>query len=151
MNRLITLLKREFDLEIFSCTHCICMIFLYGVQLFFAKIYVINFLYILEMLFISYFISVIQNLLFKANREYTKGQFITRTSLWLLLPPLIGGVSSIVFDWYQGLPFYSIFIMVGYLLCYHIFFWVFLRYVFKEDTIQLNVLLRTYQEKKRSS
>lgn len=139
-------LKDELDTEIFSCVHGMCMIFIYGFELYFYGISNISFGIIVQMLVLGYLIAWIQKLLFLKDRIYKKIEYRVRVILWILLPVLITLLFGRVFGWYLNYSYVSEMIFLLIMFWYYIIFWVILQTLYREDTDELNKKLILFKQ-----
>lgn len=150
MKRFTTFLRNEMDVEMSTAALTLAMIIIYGFQQLFICIYEIKYLYIIEFYCFSYLVCWLQKLLFCQEKAYHPKEYKIRRVLWFILPILIGSLSTFVFGWYDGFPFYSKYIMIGFIILYQIIMWLCLHKLYQSDTIQLNGMLHLYQEKKHT-
>jgi hypothetical protein len=144
---MITFMRNEMDVEMTSGAFALAMIIIYGFQQLFISVYEIKFLYIIEIFCISYLVGWLQKLLFGQEKVYYKKQYNFRKALWFTLPILIGSISTFIFGWYDEFPFYSQYIMIGFIIFYQVIMWLCMHKLYQSDTMQLNGMLHLYQEK----
>jgi hypothetical protein len=142
-------MRYETDVEMTTGAFALAMIIFYGLQQLFISIYEIKFLFIVEVFCICYLICWLQKLLFMKEKIYHNKQYNFRKLLWFALPIITGSVSTFVFGWYEGFPFYSRYLMIAFIIIYQVTLWICMHKLYQSDTIQLNGLLHLYQEKKQ--
>jgi len=139
-------LKAEIDTEIFSCVHGICMIFIYGFELYLYGISNISFGIIVQMIVLGYLVAWIQKLLFLKDRIYKKIEYRVRVILWNLLPVLLTVVYGRIFGWYSHYSFVIEIVFLLIMFCYYIILWVMLQTLYKEDSDELNKKLILFKQ-----
>lgn len=148
MSRIRKYLKTEMDVEIFACTHGASMILIYGFMMWLAGEPVIPFSVIVEVLILGYAMAWTQKALFLREKEYKKWEYVMREILWNLLPILYMPIAGWLCRWFVGMPMWVKIGFYGIMDCYVVLVWLFLRYVNKEDTQELNQLI---QQRKNSA
>lgn len=151
MRRLRKYLKTEMDVELFACTHGVCMIFGYGLLLWLAGDFSIPFLVILEMLAVAYAMAWTQKALFWQEREYGKREYILREILWNILPMIYIPATGMLCGWFRGMATWAAITFYIFMDCYVLIVWLLLRYVNEEDTKELNRLIRERKNKTEDS
>lgn len=139
-------LKAELDTEIFACVHGMCMIFIYGFELYLYGVSSISFVIIVQMLVLGYVIAWVQKLLFLKERIYKKIEYRVRVILWNLLPVLLTVIFGRVFGWYLHHSFVIEIIFLLIMFWYYIIFWVILQTLYKEDSDELNKKLVLFKQ-----
>lgn len=147
MKKMIPFMRNEVEVEMTTGAFALSMIIIYGFQSLFIKVYDIKFLYIVEMFCISYLINWLQKLLFIPNKVFDQKQYRIRKLLWFALPIVICSIAIFSFGWYQSFPAYSSFLMIGFIIFYHIIMWLCLQKLYQSETIQLNQMLHIFQKK----
>ena len=147
MKKMITFMRNEVEVEMTTGAFALSMIIIYGLQSLLIKVYDIKFLYIVEMFCISYLINWLQKLLFIPIKVFDQKQYRIRKLLWFALPIVICSIGIFSLGWYQSFPAYSSFLMIVFILFYHIIMWLCLQKLYQSETIQLNHMLYIYQKK----
>lgn len=142
MSRIRKYLKAEMDVEFFACTHGASMIFIYGFMLWLAGEPEVPFSVIVEVLILGYAMAWTQKALFLRERTYKKWEYVMREILWNLLPILYMPIAGWLCRWFFGMPMWVQIGFYGIMDCYVVMVWLFLRYVNKEDTQELNQLIQ---------
>lgn len=142
MHKLRKYLKVEMDAEFFACVHGASMIFIYGFMLWLAGNAMVLFSVIVEMLILGYVIAWTQKGLFWQEKAYGKREYMVRETLWNVLPMIYMPIAGYMCDWFVGVATWVPVTFYVIMDCYVVMVWIFLRYVYKEDTDELNHLIQ---------
>lgn len=146
MNRIMRLLKNEFDVELISTVHAMGMIFILGFEYYICGVKSISFWVVIQLWILGYFIGWTQRIIYmgtKVNRKFTQKMNVV---LWILLPQIwILGFASL-FKWFDEYPKWTGPVFWFTMLVYFIILWWFLKCFYKEETLDLNNMLSRYQK-----
>lgn len=141
MHKLRKYLKTEMDVEFFACVHSVSLIFVYGFFLWITGEAMVSFAVIVEMMVLGYAIAWTQKGLFWQEREYTKKEYAVRQILWNLLPMIYLPLAGSICGWFCDVTAWVPVAFYTFMDCYIVLIWLFLRYVNKEDSDELNQLI----------
>lgn len=142
MNRFIKYLKAEIDVEILACTHIATTIIMYGLILWFCGIREIPFAILFEIMWIGYAIAWIQKLLFIKEKAYDRLEYCIRKFLWCAIPTALLFFSGKLFGWFRQVSALGEFIFFAWVVLYLVLWLLALKYLYEEDTKEMNELLR---------
>lgn len=149
MKKLELYLKYELDVEFLACVHAFVMIFLYLMEKFVSGSDNIGFILALEMGIAAYASAWIQKLLFLKEKMYTKKEYRIRNTAWSLIPIVLTILFSRVCGWFENLIYGTLMELVFYsiIIAYFIFFRMFLKYFYRNETEKLNGLLNDWKKR----
>lgn len=139
--RWIDLVKREMDVEFFSCVHSISTVFVYGFILWLDGTGQIPYRTIVEIMVLGYLAAWAQKLPFLAERPCSRAGRWIREVLWSIAPMVLTAVGVVACGWFAGRPAWAVGGFYGLLLIYYVMVWAFLRGFYERDTEELNRLL----------
>lgn len=150
MERFKNIMRAEADIEIYSCTYDISMLFVYGFLLWIQGKDALTFETLFVMMILGYAAAWTQRALFLKEREYKGAEEWIRKLCWVVLPVAETFFTGRFFHWYDGTEAWTeaafLFIMF---LCY-LLLWLFMRWIYADDTKELNGLLRRMQDNMQS-
>ena len=147
MNKMRKYLKTEADVEFFACTHGASTIFMYGLMQWLGGIDDVPFSIIFQQMVLGYVISWTQKGLFLREKSYTRREYQIREILWCLIPGCLMVLTGIVFQWFPDVSWGITVAFYVIMACYFIMIWLFLKYIYREETKEMNELLK--QRKQR--
>lgn len=149
MNKILKYLKAEIDVEIFACTHIAVMVIMYGLILWFCGIKEVSFAVLFEMMWLGYAIAWIQKLLFLKEKTYGTWEYRVRKILWCLVPVLLTILTGEIFGWFREVSVWGEVVFYAWIVLYFVLWLAALKYLYQEDTKEMNQLLK--QRKKEMS
>lgn len=146
MSKLRKYVKTEADVEFFACVHGVSTIFLYGFLQWIDGVKDIPFAIIVQQLVLGYVIAWGQKGLFLKEKTYTKREYRLREILWCSIPVVLMVLTGNAFQWF--LKAYSGIAIAFYICmtCYFIMLWLFLKYLYQEETREMNHLLKQWKK-----
>ena len=147
MSKVRKYLKMEADVEFFACVHGASLIFLYGCIQWLNGIEEVPFSVIFQQMVLGYAIAWIQKGLFWKETTYTRVEYGIREVMWNVIPIVLIVVTGQVFEWLPGVSRWievAFYIVIG---CYFIMVWLFLKYIYKKETEEINQLLKNRRER----
>lgn len=149
MDRLQKYIKREFDVEFFSCVHAISLVFVYGFFLWLWGIPQVPFVVIFEMFLLGYAMAWFQKILFINERVYSAKETRIRGAIWSIGPVMFIIPLQFLFRWFDQLPFYSAWLYDVVMLLDYISIWIVLQRFYQDDSDQLNKMLSQFKNNSR--
>ncbi|WP_167957600.1 hypothetical protein [Anaerosporobacter faecicola] len=140
------LIRNEMDVEFFGSVHGLCQIFMFGFLEWLNHVNNIPYSYIVQMWIVGYLIAWFQKGLFLSQKVYRKGVYQICTVLWNVGPVLIMLLAQQVFGWFAAAPKWEFITYHVIMLFYFPIMWLCLEVFYKEDTKELNILLKKYKE-----
>ena len=109
----------------------------------------ISSLTLLEAIIVSLIIGFAQELMLGRKTDFTKQIFFGKSVLWLAISVVLTFGSSVLFNWFENLPFwcdilFGVFMLIGYS-----FMLLGLKFEQEMDTIKLNSDLQKFQSKQK--
>lgn len=147
MSRIRKMIRAEMDVEFFSCVHGVAMIFCYGFWLWLDGNSNVPYGIIVEMMILGYVISWAQKLLFIRERAYTRTEYRIRGSLWCVLPMVFIVLAGELLGWFFGSDGWVRPAFYGFMAFYFVMVWYFIELFYKEDSEEMNRLLKRYKER----
>lgn len=145
MNKLHKYLKREMDVEFFSCVNAMSMVFLYGFILWANGIKEVPFAVIFEMMILSYVMAWFQKVLFLKEKVYKKFEYQIRVVLWSIGPIAMMIGVQVLFHWFAQVTLTMEILFVLIMLGYWVMLWIFLQRFYQDDTSELNQMIEKYK------
>jgi hypothetical protein len=149
MDNLQKLIRREIDVEFFSCAHAISMVFLYGFFLWLFGIPQVPFVAIFEMFLLAYVMAWFQKLLFLKDRVYSVREHRIRGTFWSIGPVAMMIPLQFLFQWFERLPLYSAWLYDATMLLYFVMIWIVIQRFYEDDSDQLNKMLSQFKNNSR--
>lgn len=149
MNNLQKYIRREIDVEFFSCVHAMALVFLYGFFLWLWGIPQVPFVIIFEMFILAYGMAWFQKLLFLKERVYSSKENKIRGMIWSIGPTIFIIPLQFLFGWFERLPSYSAWIYDAVMLFYFYSIWYVLQRFYQDDSDHLNKMLSQFKNNGR--
>ncbi len=148
MGNLRKYIRLEVEVEIFACAHITAMIFLYGFLRWLMYDRDIPFSILLGQMVLGYVISWVQKILFLQEKSYTDPSCRIREISWCILPVCLTVAAGNLGNWFPPGEWQMALWFYGIILCYFILLWLFLKKVYREETEEMNQLLKQRKEKR---
>lgn len=139
-------IKNEMDVEFFGSVHGLAMIFVFGFYGWLNHVNSIPFKFIIQMWIVGYIIAWLQKVLFLGDRVYKKTQYKMCTVIWNIGPIAILLISQMILGWFNNAP---IWVMIAFditMIVYFPMLWICLAIFYKDETNELNQLLRDFKK-----
>ena len=139
-------IKNEMDVEFFGSVHGLSMIFVFGFYGWLNHVNSIPFKFIIQMWIVGYIIAWLQKVLFLGDRVYKKFQYKMCTVIWNIGPIAILVISQMILGWFNNVP---IWVMTAFditMIVYFPMLWICLAIFYKDETNELNQLLRDFKK-----
>lgn len=139
-------IKNEMDVEFFGSVHGLSMIFVFGFYGWLNHVNSIPFKFIIQMWIVGYIIAWLQKVLFLGDRVYRKFQYKICTVIWNIGPIAILLISQMILGWFNNVP---IWVMIAFditMIVYFPMLWICLAIFYKDETNELNQLLRDFKK-----
>lgn len=149
MDSLQKFIRREIDVEFFSCAHAISLVFLYGFFLWIWGIPQVPFLVIFEMFLLAYVMAWFQKILFLKERVYSSKENRIRGIFWSVGPVIFIIPLQFLFRWFEQLPAYSAWLYDGVMLSYFVSIWIVIQRFYQDDSDHLNKMLSQFKNNSR--
>lgn len=146
MSKLRKYLKIEVDVEFFACVHGVSTVFIYGFCQWIGGVEDVPFTFIVQQLLLGYVIAWVQKGLFLKEKAYTKREYRLREVCWCIIPVALMVLTGSVFRWFQT---DSVGIVIAFYLCmacYFLMLWLFLKYLYQEESREMNHLLNQWKK-----
>ena len=141
--------KWELNNEMFCSFYFVAMLSMYSIEMLLHGGNNINIFIMLEMLLLSYAMSLVQKFTFSNDNNANRKVLIVKTIIWFVSSMLLIIVSSIMFQWFVDLQTWAMGVFIVYMVLFLIAIWVGIHIANKIDTKNLNDMLSHYQEKSK--
>lgn len=138
-------LKNEFMTSGYFCV----MVFSYGiVELLYGRSQV-NIWVLFEMFLLNYVISTVQKLVLSENKEYTTKEYYRKVIILIIASFVAIVFTCHFFGWFKGSSIYAELFMYITVICSYLYVWMWMRWMKKRDTKELNEQLDRFKEKQK--
>lgn len=142
--------KWELNNELFASIYFVALLSMYSIVILLDGKRSIDIFIMLEMLIVCYAISILQQIVFSDNHNYSTKSLIIRTVIWFLFSMFLVLISSILFHWFRELQTWALGAFMAFMAIFLIALWVGIHIANKIDTNKLNNMLINYQEQNKS-
>ena len=146
--RLYKWIKAEVDVEFLTCTHGMVMMISYGFLRWLVGIEQVPFAVIFQMILLCYIIAWVQKALFLEDRKFPGREYKIRKVIWYLVPFLFTIPCDEVFGWFDENQIIIRIVFYGFVAFYFVMLRIFVKFLYQEDTKELNQLLESRKKKK---
>ena len=141
--------KWELNNEMFCSFYFVAMLCMYSIEMLLHGKININIFIMLEMLLLSYALSLVQKIIFSNDSNANRKDLIIKTIIWFVSSLFLIIVASTIFQWFVDLQAWAMGLFIGYMVLFFFAIWVGIHIANKIDTKNLNDMLSHYQEKSK--